>query len=184
MLIPLAIDDKSAVTTSLVSLLAPACILNVPSVFNNAFPLNLVSSAILVISSFNCVNSPFILLLSSSDNVSLPACTPNSLILWAMFPASSKAPSAVWTIDIPSCTFLSACSIPLIWALIFSETANPAASSPALVILKPVDNFSIEFPANAVFFVIWFVAIIAFKFVFILICVLSLVFFDILVILF
>ena len=79
---PFAILDKSAVVIVLVSELAPACIVNdVLALFNNCFPLNLVSSDIFFISSCNCSNSFFTLSLSLVSNVSLPACTPNSLIL-------------------------------------------------------------------------------------------------------
>ena len=46
----------------------------------------------------------------------------------------------------------------------------------ALLIFNPEDNFSIELPAKAVFLVALFNAVIAFKLVLILICLLSLVF--------
>jgi len=43
---------------------------------------------------------------------------------------------------IPSCAFLLAWAVPLIWVRKFSETPKPAASSLARLIRKPVDNFS------------------------------------------
>jgi hypothetical protein len=50
------------------------------------------------------------------------------------------APSAVWINDIPSCVLRSAIANPRICARIFSDMANPAASSAALLIRYPDAN--------------------------------------------
>jgi hypothetical protein len=55
------------------------------------------------------------------------------------------APSADWIRDIPSWALSEALFNPLIWALIFSDIASPAASSPALLIRKPEESFSSAF---------------------------------------
>ncbi|OQC27763.1 MAG: hypothetical protein BWX67_02347 [Thermotogae bacterium ADurb.Bin062] len=80
--------------------------------------------------------------------MSFAACTASSLILCRIEWVSFSAPSAVWIRDIPSCAFRDACSNPRICALIFSLIANPAASSAARLILKPVDNRSSERPIS------------------------------------
>ena len=53
------------------------------------------------------------------------------------------APSATWIIEIASFAFLTAWVRPLIWEFILDVIANPAASSLAELILRPVDKRSI-----------------------------------------
>ena len=140
--------------------------------FNNFWVLNSVLLAILSTSSVNASISFWISFLSLDVFVSFDACTANSLILWRILVVSFNAPSAVWIIEIPSEAFLEAWVNPLICPLIFSDIARPAASSPALLILKPEDNFSIDFPALVLLtpmflcafnaFILWLIIIVVF----------------------
>ena len=57
---------------------------------------------------------------------------------------SSRAPSAVWIIERPSCAFIEAWFRPPICDCNFVEIAMPAASSAELLIRKPEDNRCID----------------------------------------
>src|SRR3569623_33557 len=81
---------------------------------------------------------------SVSDSVAFEAWTARSRIRCKLEVTSSRAPSAVWIIEIPSWAFIAAWFSPPIWDCIFVEMARPAASSAELVIRKPDDNRCIE----------------------------------------
>src|SRR6202035_1826274 len=51
-----------------------------------------------------------------------------------------NAPPAVWDSEIASFAFLTAWFVPLIWVVKFEAIARPAASSAALLILRPEDK--------------------------------------------
>ena len=138
---------------------------------NNFLVLYSVLLAILFISEVRLLISFWIAFLSLSLLVSLIDCTESSLILWRIELVSFNAPSAVWINVIPSPAFLEACSNPLICALIFSEIERPATSSPALLILNPELNFSIDLDESLPFTfmflpefiapILWFIFIIS-----------------------
>jgi len=78
---------------------------------------------------------------SQANSTTVALGIDSSLILIRIFEISPSPPSAVCIIEILSPAFLFACRVDLIYALNFSLIANPAASSAALVIRSPVDNF-------------------------------------------
>ena len=97
--------------------------------------LNWVVEEILSNSVVKASNSSLIASRSIDSFVSLAPCTANSFILCKIEWASFKAPSAVWIKETPSWAFVDARFSPRTWLLIFSEIFNPAASSPARLIL-------------------------------------------------
>ena len=62
-----------------------------------------------------------------------------------MLCTSDSAPSAVCSIEMPSCALRTAMFRPLICERIFSLMARPAASSAALLILSPVESVRMDF---------------------------------------
>ena len=59
---------------------------------------------------------------------------------------SCKKASATWIKLMPFEAFAEAWFKPRIWLLIFSETARPEASSPARLMRKPDESFSMSLP--------------------------------------
>ena len=60
---------------------------------------------------------------------------------------SCRYPSAVWMNEMPFCAFMEAMRRPRICERIFSDTASPDASSPARLMRKPDDSFSMSLSA-------------------------------------
>ena len=57
---------------------------------------------------------------------------------------SWRYPSAVWMNEMPFCEFCAAMRRPRICDRIFSDTARPEASSPARLIRRPDESFSMS----------------------------------------
>jgi hypothetical protein len=103
-------------------------------------PLNLELVAIRSISSTRSWNSASSVVRSVADIVPVADSTASSRRRMRMPLISSRAPSAVWTSEMPSFAFRWACWRLRICARIRSEIASPAASSDARAIRRPDDS--------------------------------------------
>lgn len=117
----------------------------IPSSGKSRISLNTVCSAVVLISFLISWTSASTMARSSSVKVPLAALTASSLTRCNISWISFKAPSADWTMEIPSWAFADACVRPRICRRIFSEMARPAASSAALLIRQPDESFSVVF---------------------------------------
>ena len=100
-------------------------------VCNNVFPLKLVLSKICFNCSVNASASLWKASLDFSSYMPLADWTDKSLKRARMSDMLARAPSAVWSKDIPSEMFFIACWEPRSWAVIVDERKRPAALSAA-----------------------------------------------------
>ena len=105
--------------------------------------LNCVLREMLLTSSSTCAISLYMAFLAVGDSVSLAACTVSSRARDIMSPTSFIAPSAVRTMDTPSCVLRIAWSRLRIWLNRASDIAKPAASSLARLMRLPVAKRSL-----------------------------------------
>ena len=109
-------------------------------------PLNLVFAAMSPMAAWSSVTSASMLAWESASLVPFAYWTASSRIRWSMLWTSVSAPSAVWTIEMPSWAFRPAWLRPRTWARSFSLMARPAASSAARLMRRPEESFSTDLP--------------------------------------
>jgi hypothetical protein len=141
-----AVDRVNAVVAIVSPVLAPTWnVLAVP--VSSLLPLNSVCVPMAVISVVSAVISEEMAALSSVFRVPPSCCTFSSRMRPSIECTSERAPSAVWTSEMPSWALRCDCARPPICARIFSLMARPAASSAARLMRYPEDSFSIALAA-------------------------------------
>ena len=109
-------------------------------------PLNVVRAAMLSTSAFSVSISSPMAVRSLVETVSLPACTVSSRMRCKMPCTSFSAPSAVCTIEMPSCALRVACRRPRTCERRPSLMESPAASSAARLMRRPLESRSSALP--------------------------------------
>ena len=129
-----------AVTVSAVEV--PASSVTASAPVSSCWPLKRVRLAMLSSSERSASISSPIAWRSLLERVVFPDWIASSRTRWRMPCTSPRAPSAVWSMEMPSWAFRWPCRMPRTWARIFSEMARPAASSAARFTRRPLDSFS------------------------------------------